>query len=113
MLFRSRPRSQTLRQILQEYTLRWWTFGPAFLLPHYTGTLIYTYARKEVGQGPEYLVWIDTTGPSEIFFVQDLPDLLNALTLLIPIVYVDILVDVYRRAADAYFMSQNNKPEYP
>jgi hypothetical protein len=102
-------RRQKLRQILQGYDRRCWILGPTFLLPHYSGTLVYTYAQNGEGIGPKYLIWIDTIDLREIIFAQDLPDLLSILALLTPIVHLDILVDVYKRGMDAYMLSQNHR----
>ena len=102
---------QNLRQILQDYNLQWWILGPTFLLPHYSGTLIYTYARSGEGKGPEYLVWIDTVGAGKIIFAQDLPDLVSILALLVPIVCIDILIDMQKKWVNFNVTGQNNGQE--
>jgi hypothetical protein len=102
---------QHLQDLLQDYDHQWWTLGPVFLLPHYSGLLIYTYRRNEETKGPEYLVWIDAIEGSEILFVHDLPDLLDILSLLTPMVNLGILVDAYRRSADRYRQGGNHRQD--
>ena len=102
---------QSLYHILQDY-YQLWNLGPTFLLPDYTGVLIYTYTHNGAGKGPEFLIWIDTTGPNEIIFAQDLPDLLSILALLTPIVHLDILVAVYKRVVAASLLSRSRRQKH-
>lgn len=83
------------RRILGEYNRKWWHLGPANLSSLYSGTLVYTYAYNGGERMPEYLIWIDTTGPSGIIYAQDLPDLLVILNILAPIVMTDIFTEAY------------------
>lgn len=74
--------------------------GPTFLYPNYSGFLIYTYAYTGSGNLPEYLLWIDDMGLNVAIYVRDLPDLLQVLALLAPLVFTGIFVDIYRRSQE-------------
>jgi hypothetical protein len=102
------PGRQTFRKVLGKYNVRCWILGPDFLFPYYTGTLVFAYRRDVEGEGPEYLIWIDTIKLVSIIFAQDLPDLLSVLALLAPSIHIDVLVDVYKRGMNAYKENQNN-----
>ncbi len=70
--------------------------GPTFLRPVYSGSLVYVYIHEEARKA-RYLILIEAPQTSEIVYAQDLPDTLELLRLLAPIVETDILVDIYRR----------------
>lgn len=86
------------RQSLYEYRRRWWTFGPTFLYPDYSGLLLYTYIYEGTRDLPTFLIWMNACGLSEIIYAQDLPDLLEILDRLAPLVITGIFVDVYKRS---------------
>jgi len=85
------------RQSAQIYSRKWWKLGPTYLYPNYTGILISTYAYVGPGNFPGFLIWIHAVGMSTRFYAQDLPDLLEVLSLLAPVVSTGILADVYQR----------------
>jgi hypothetical protein len=92
----SGPRRQTLRRFFCGYQLTPWMLGPTFLRPVYSGSLVYVYIHEEARKA-RYLILIEAPQTSEIVYAQDLPDTLELLRLLAPIVETDILVDIYRR----------------
>ena len=94
------PDGNERRSSLQEYRRRWWRIGPTFLYPSYSGILIYTYAYTGGGNLPEYLVWIADMGLNVAIYARDLPDLLEVLALLTPLVFTGIFVDIYRRSQE-------------
>jgi len=80
------------------YRRRWWRLGPAYLYPNYTGILISTYAYVGTRNLPAFLIWIDTPGMSTHVYARDLPDLIEVLSMLAPIVFTGILADVYQQS---------------
>ncbi|OLB42499.1 MAG: hypothetical protein AUH05_06905 [Ktedonobacter sp. 13_2_20CM_53_11] len=67
------PDAENRRQSLQgEYRRRWWTVGPTFLYPDYSGILLYTYAYEGRRNLPAY----------------------------ISLVLIGIFVDIYRRGQE-------------
>lgn len=86
------------RQSMHHYRRRWWNLGPVSLYPNYTGILISTYAYIGTKNLPGFLVWIKAIDMSARFYAQDLPDLMEVLSLLAPIVLTGILTDVYQRS---------------
>lgn len=84
------------RRSAQEYRRRWWNLGPVYLYPNYTGILISTYAYTGTRNLPGFLIWIHAMGVGTEFYAQDLPDLLEVLSLLAPIVVTGILTNVYQ-----------------
>jgi len=92
------PDAVDLRQSAQIYRRKWWKLGPAYLYPNYTGILISTYAYIGPRNLPGFLIWIHALNMSAKFYAQDLPDLLEILSLLAPVVFTGILADVYQRS---------------
>lgn len=80
------PGGNSRRSSLQEYRRKWWRIGPTFLYPEYSGILIYTYAYIGSANLPEYLVWIEAVVLNVAIYARDLPDLLEVLALLTPLV---------------------------
>lgn len=92
----SGPRRQHHRRYFCGYVLTPWMLGPTFLWPAYEGSLAYVYLHEEIRKA-RYLILIETNHTSEIIYAQDLPDTIELLRWLAPIVETDILVDIYRR----------------
>lgn len=92
----SGPRRQNLRRFFCGYELTPWKLGPTFLRPAYSGLLVYVYIHEEQRKA-QYLILIEADQASEIIYAQDLPDILELLRWLAPIIETDILVDIYRR----------------
>ena len=86
------------RQSLHHYQRRWWNLGPVYLYPNYTGILVSTYAYIGTKKLPGFLVWIKATGMNATFYAQDLPDLMEVLSFLAPIVFTGMLTDAYQRS---------------
>ena len=104
-LFRaSGPRRQAHRRFFGGYQLTAWMLGPTFLRPVYSGSLVYVYMQEKTRKA-RYLILIEAPHTSEIVYAQDLPDTLEILRLLAPIVEIDILVDIYRRGIDTFSRS--------
>jgi hypothetical protein len=100
----SGPRRQTLRRFFCGYQLTMWMLGPTFLRPVYSGSLVYVYVHGETRKA-RYLILIETDRASEIVYAQDLPDTIELLHLLAPIIETDILVDIYRRGINTFSRS--------
>jgi hypothetical protein len=92
----SGPRRQNLRRHFYGYKLTQWTLGPTFLRPAYGGSLVYVYMHEEEIKA-RFLILIEADHTSEILYAQDLPDAIELLHWLAPIIETDILVDIYRR----------------
>jgi len=97
----SGPRRQAHRRFLYGYHLTPWMLGPTFLRPVYSGSLVYVYIHEKTRKA-RYLILIEALHTSEIIYAQDLPDALELLSLLAPIVETDILVDIYRRGTATF-----------
>ena len=95
---RETPDTYYRRQSLKEYTHKWWEWGPTFLYPNYSGLLVYTYTYSGTRNLPKYLIWINGIGQNRTIYAQDLPDLLEVLALLAPLVLTGIFVDIYRQS---------------
>ncbi len=67
------------------------------MMPNYNGILAFAYSYTGDGEAPGYLVRILTTGSDEAVFAQDLPDLLEILSMLAPIVSTGIFADIYKQ----------------
>jgi hypothetical protein len=78
--------------------------GPTFLRPVYIGTLVYVYIHEDTRKA-RYLILIEAVHTSEIVYAQDLPDTIELLHLLAPIVETDIFVDIYRRGINTFSRS--------
>lgn len=100
----SGPRRQNLRRFFCGYRLTSWTLGPTFLRPAYSGSLVYVYMHEKTRKA-QYLILIEVLYTSEIVYAQDLPDTLELLRSLAPIVEADILVDIYRRGINTFSRS--------
>jgi hypothetical protein len=100
----SGPRRQTLRRFFCGYQLTMWMLGPTFLRPVYSGSLVYVYVHEETRKA-RYLILIEAVHASEIVYAQDLPDTIELLHLLAPIIETDILVDIYRRGINTFSRS--------
>ncbi len=100
----SGPRRQTLRRFFCGYQLTMWMLGPTFLRPVYSGSLVYVYVHEETRKA-RYLILIEAVHTSEIVYAQDLPDTIELLHLLAPIIETDILVDIYRRGINTFSRS--------
>lgn len=85
------------RQSALYYKRKWWKLGPTYLYPNYTGIVISTYAYVGTQNIPAFLIWIHSVGMSTKLYAQDLPDLLEVLSLLAPLVFTGILADAYQR----------------
>ncbi len=104
-IFRTRgPKRQTRRRLFHGYELTPWTLGPTFLRPDYSGSLVYVYVHQETRKA-RYLIHIEAPHASEIVYAQDLPDALDLLHWLAPIVESDILVDLYHRGINTFSRS--------
>lgn len=97
----SGPRRQNLRRFFCGYRLTSWKLGPTFLRPAYSGSLVYVYVHEKTRKA-QYLILIEVLYTSEIVYAQDLPDTLELLRSLAPIVETDILVDIYRRGINTF-----------
>ena len=86
------------RQSMHQYKRRWWALGPVYLYPNYTGILVSTYAYIGPKKIPGFLIWIKAIGMNARFYAQDLPDLMEVLSFLAPIVFTGILTDFYQRS---------------
>lgn len=91
------PRRPTWRQILRQYSRKWCDFGPTPTLSNYYGILVSAYSYTGDGKAPEYLIRIVSISADEVIYAQDLPDLLEVLTLLAPLASNGIFTDVYGR----------------
>ena len=85
------------RRSVQIYSRKWWKLGPAYAYPNYTGILISTYAYVGNRNLPDFLIWIHAVGMSVRFYALDLPDLMEVLSMLAPIVFTGILADAHHR----------------
>jgi|GEM_PF-2858112 len=97
----SGPRRQAHRRFFCGYHLNPWMRGPTFLRPVYGGFLVYVYIHEKTRKA-RYQILIEAPHTSEIVYGQDLPDILELLRLLAPIVEADILVDIYRRGTATF-----------
>ena len=105
LIFRaSGPRRQAHRRFFCGYQLTLWMLGPTFLRPVYSGSLVYVYIHEETRKA-RYLILIEAVHTSEIVYAQDLPDTIELLHLLAPIIETDILVDIYRRGINTFSRS--------
>jgi len=100
----SGPRRQTLRRFFCGYQLTPWMLGPTFLRPVYSGSLVYVYVHENTRKA-RYLILIEALHTSEIVYAQDLPDIIELLHLLAPIIETDIFVDIYRRGINTFSRS--------
>ena len=100
----SGPRRQTLRRYFCGYQLTPWMLGPTFLRPDYSGFLVYVYVHEKARKA-RYLILMEALRTSEIVYAQDLPDTIELLHMLAPIVETDILVDIYRRGINTFSRS--------
>jgi hypothetical protein len=91
------PRRPTWRQILRDYRRKWGDLGPTSALPNYYGILVSVYSYTGDGKAPEYLIRIIAVSADEVIYSQDLPDLLEVLTLLAPLASNGIFTDAYMR----------------
>jgi hypothetical protein len=87
--------NEAIHDFLQEYAYTQWHLGPTPLLPHYPGTLVYVYNYRGERKAPTFLIWIDTVHVGVIVYAQELPDLLELLSMLTHIVLVGILEDAH------------------
>ena len=87
--------NEAIHDFLQEYAYTRWHLGPAPLFPHYPGTLVYVYTYVGARKAPTFLIWIDTVHVGAIVYAQELPDLLELLSMLTHIVLVGILEDAH------------------
>ena len=93
------PDAENRRQSLQgEYRRRWWTVGPTFLYPDYSGILLYTYAYEGRRNLPAYMIWIYAMGQDIAVYAREFPDLLDVLNSFTSLVLVGIFVDICQRS---------------
>jgi hypothetical protein len=83
------------RRILQEYDRLWINLGPAVPPSNYSGPLVQVYSYTGEGKAPQYLIRIVCISSDEAIYAQDLPDTLEVLTLLVPMVSCGIFTDAY------------------
>lgn len=95
------PRRPNWRQILREYNRKWANLGPIPPPPNYSGILVSAYSYSGDRKSPGYMIRIVSLGPDEVIYAQDLPDLLEVLALLAPVVSNGIF-------ANAYMQGQRN-----
>ena len=60
--------------------------------------MLYTYTYEGTRNLPRFLIWMNALGMSEIIYAQDLPDLLEILACLAPLVLSGFFVYVYRQS---------------
>ena len=92
------PDAVDRRRSVEDYRRKWWKLGPAYLYPNYTGIVLSTYAYVGTRNLPEFLIWIRAIGMSTTLYAQDLPDLLQVLASLAPIVLTSMFTDLYQRS---------------
>ena len=83
------------RQILREYNRKLCSLGPVLPPRTYSGILVTAYAYSGKNKVPAYLIRIVSSGLAEIIYVQDIPDLMEVLALLAPIVSDGIFAEAY------------------
>lgn len=96
------PHRATWRQILREYDRQWGNLGPTAPPTNYPGVLVYAYSYTGEKKAPQYLIRIVSLGNDEVLYAQEIPDLLEVLSLLAPVVSCGIF-------SDAYMQGQKNR----
>lgn len=96
------PRHTTWRQALKDYNRNWGNLGPV-VLPHvyYTGIRVRIYCYTGNKKMPEFLIRIISLRDDELIYAQDLPDLLEVLDLLAPLVTSGVFSDAYMQAQNS------------
>lgn len=91
------PRYTTRRQSIRGYNRVWLNLGPKPIPFNYSGLLASVYSYTGSGKAPKYLIRINSLCSEDAIYVGDLPDLLEMLSLLTPLVSNGIFADTYTR----------------
>ena len=96
------PQQTTWRQALRDYNRNWGNLGPVVPHAYYSGIRVRVYCYTGDRKMPEFLIRIISLRNDTVIYAQDLPDLVEVLALLAPLVTTGIF-------SEAYMQSQSSR----
>lgn len=92
------PQQTTWRQALRDYKRNWGNLGPVIPHAYYSGIRVRIYCSSGNKKLPEFLIRIISLGNDTVIYAQDLPDLVEVLGLLSPLVTTSIFSEAYMQS---------------